>query len=58
MVFNDLERAYNRVPREVMWLVLEKKGVPLTYIKLIKDMYAEVVTSVRKSGGITSFLSK
>ena len=58
MVFNDLERAYNRVPREVMWSVLEKKGVPLTYIKLIKDMYAEVVTSVRKSGGITSFLSK
>jgi len=42
-----------------MWSVLEKKRVPLTYIKLIKDMYAEVVTSVKTSGGITSkFLIK
>ena len=54
MIFIDLEKAYDRVPREVMWWVLEKNGVPLKYIKLIKDMYDNTVTSVRTSDGITS----
>ena len=36
MIFIDLEKAYDRVPREVMWWVLEKNGVPLKYIKLIR----------------------
>ena len=54
IVFIDLEKAFNRVPIEVMWLVLEKNGVPLKYIILIKDMYDRAVISVRISGGITS----
>ena len=54
MVFIDLEKAYARVPREVMWWVLEKNGVPLKYIKLIKDMCDGAITSVRTSGGIIS----
>ena len=54
MIFIDLEKAYDRVPREVMWWVLEKNGVPLKYIKLIKDMYDDTVTGVRTSDGITS----
>ena len=39
MVFIDLEKAYYRVPREVLWWVLEKRGVHVRYIKVIKDMY-------------------
>jgi len=31
--------------------VLEKKGVHVRYIKVIKDMYDGVVTSVRTAGG-------
>ena len=48
IVFIDLEKAHDRVPSEVMWWVLEKKGVPLKYIKFTKEMYDEVVSSVRE----------
>ncbi|EXC31207.1 DNA ligase 4 [Morus notabilis] len=54
IVFIDLEKAYDRVPREVLWWVLEKRGVRVRYIKVIKDMYDGVVTSVRTVGGYTT----
>jgi hypothetical protein len=47
MVFIDLEKAYDKIPRIVMWWALEKHKVPTKYISLIKDMYTNVVTSVR-----------
>ena len=49
MVFIDLEKAYDKIPRNVMWWALEKHKVPARYITLIKDMYDNVVTSVRTS---------
>ena len=36
-----------------MWWALEKHKVPAKYITLIKDMYDNVVTSVRTSDGDT-----
>ena len=49
MVFIDLEKAYNKIPQNVMWWAVEKHKVPAKYITLIKDMYDNVVTSVRTS---------
>jgi hypothetical protein len=54
MVFIDLKKAYDKVPRNVMWWALQKHKVSIKYITLIKDMYDDVVTSVRTSDGDTN----
>jgi hypothetical protein len=46
MVFIDLEKAYDKVYRNVMWWALQEHKVSSKYITLIKDMYDNVVTSV------------
>jgi hypothetical protein len=49
MVFIDLEKAYDKVTRNIMWWALQKHKVSTKYITLIKDMYDNVVTSVQTS---------
>ena len=47
MVFIDLEKAYDQVPRNVMWGALEKHKVRTKYITLIKDMFKDATMFVR-----------
>jgi len=51
MVFIDLEKAYDKIPRNVIRWTLDKHKVPTKYVGLIKDMYNNVVTSVRTRHG-------
>jgi hypothetical protein len=44
MIFIDLEKSYDKILRNIMWWVLEKKRVPTKYVK---DMYINIVTCVR-----------
>jgi len=53
MVFVNLEKAYDIVPRDLIWYCLRKKSVPEHYVKIIRDMYKNCTTSVTTSEGAT-----
>jgi hypothetical protein len=54
MIFIDLEKTYDKVPRNVMWWALQKHKVSSKYITLVKDCTIMFVTSVRTSDGDTN----
>ncbi|KAK3550594.1 hypothetical protein QTP70_000683 [Hemibagrus guttatus] len=46
-VFVDLEKAYDRVPREELWYCMRKSGVAEKYVRVVQDMYERSRTVVR-----------
>ena len=50
-VFVDLEKAYDRVPREELLWCMRNKRVPEKYIRLVKDMYHQCETEVKCVSG-------
>ena len=42
----DLEKAYDRVPRQEVWRCLREQGVPEKYVRLVKDTYEDARTQV------------
>ena len=48
VVFIDLEKASDKVPRDLVWWALEKKGVTKRYIEMIQDMYSDNSEDSRK----------
>ncbi|GMP76589.1 hypothetical protein CsSME_00033198 [Camellia sinensis var. sinensis] len=51
MVFIDLETTYDKVPRDIIWWMLQKKGVTEGYIDVIRDMYEGVMIIIRSTVG-------
>ena len=48
-VFVDLEKAYDRVPREELWYCMRKTGIPEEYVMVVQDMYEDCMTEVRST---------
>ncbi|XP_076917998.1 uncharacterized protein LOC143578243 [Bidens hawaiensis] len=46
MVFIDLEKAYDSVPRQLLWDSLEGRGVPEKYVDIVRDMHVRTDTTV------------
>jgi hypothetical protein len=51
--FLDLEKAFDRVPREVMYWCLRKKGAPEKLIRLVQATYKNAATKVMTRHGDT-----
>jgi hypothetical protein len=51
IAFVDLEKAFDRVPREVLWWALRKLGVDEWMINVVKAMYDGSTTAVKLQGG-------
>nr|GEW31881.1 retrovirus-related Pol polyprotein LINE-1 [Tanacetum cinerariifolium] len=55
MAFLDLEKAYNSVPRELVWRTLIDKGTPRRYLRVIRDLCEGAKTYVRTTVRNTKF---
>ena len=51
MAFIDLEKAYDRIPRQEIWRCLRERGVTEKYVRMIRELYRNVKTSVRSTVG-------
>jgi len=47
----DLEKAFDRVPRKVIWWALRKLGVEEWIVRLVQSMYANARSQVRVGDG-------
>ena len=52
MAFVDLEKAFDRVPREVVWWALMSAGVDEWLVPVIQAMYTDTSTMVKLSSSV------
>ena len=52
-VFVDLEKAYDKVPREEVWYCMRKSGLADKHVRIVQDMYDDSITAVRCAVGVT-----
>ena len=52
-VFVDMERAYDKVPREEVWYCMIKSGLAEKYVRIVQYMYDDSITAVRCAVGVT-----
>ena len=51
MAFVDLEKAFDRVPRDVIWWAMRKLGIDEWLVRLVQSMYKDVRSRVRVGDG-------
>lgn len=53
IVFIDLEKGFDSIPRTLIWQALRSQNVPEGLIRLLMDMFHSVQTSVRSPAGLS-----
>ena len=53
MAFLDLEKAFDRVPHNLIWYSLRSHGVPEIYIRWIRLLYSNATSSIRCPVGVS-----
>ena len=51
--FMDLEKAYDRIPRKVIYRCLKRRGIPEKLVRLVMETYKETKTAVRTAQGLS-----
>ena len=51
MAFVDLEKAFDRVPQDIIWWALCKLGIDEWLVRLVQSMYTDVRSRVRVGNG-------
>ena len=54
MAFIDLSKAFDTVPRSSLWVVLEKMGIPVKMLNIIKSLHEGMQAQVIYGGKISS----
>ena len=57
VLFIDLVKAFDRVPRELLWDVLRKYGVPLKIVDLLISLHKTVIVKFEIDGVVATLLS-
>ena len=55
-IFVDLDKAYDRVPREEVWYCMRKSGIVEKYVQVVQDMHEESEKVVNCAIGTTESL--
>ena len=53
----DLQKAYDRVPRDLIWWALRQKNIPEAYITTIQDMHKATKTRIKTLCGLTQYFN-
>jgi hypothetical protein len=56
VIFIDFEKAFNSVKRKVMWLTLQKYGIPKKIIQMIQILYDGFKCKISHEGRLSEFI--
>lgn len=57
LCFIDLEKAFDRVPREALWLVLQKLGCTEKFVRMLRLLHDNMICCVSARGMQSDFFS-
>src|SRR5699024_2588073 len=53
MAFLDLEKAFDRVPHELIWFALRSHNVPESLVRMVQLLYRQPASRVRCAAGLS-----